>query len=250
MIVSIITVVLNCKDFIGDCLDSVYSQTYLDIEHIIIDGGSSDGTLQIIREHSLSTTIIISESDRGYYDALNKGIKMSQGNVIGVLNADDEFSDIYVVEKIVRTFRDELCAAVYGNINYVDRFAKDIVYRKWRDKNYDVKDFRKGWMPAHTSLFLSSDLFSCFGYYSLSFGTCADYDLIIRFLYLNNVKTVFKNELFISMRTGGMSNGSLSKIVNGFRQDYRILQLHQFRFCLVVVILKRFRKLRQFLVYD
>jgi glycosyltransferase involved in cell wall biosynthesis len=250
MIVSIITVVFNCKDFIGFCLDSIYSQTYLKIEHIIIDGGSSDGTLEIVFERSLSNSIIISESDKGYYDALNKGIKMSKGTVIGVLNSDDEFATIYVVENIVRTFRRELCAAVYGNINYVNRFAKQIVHRKWRDKSYDLRDFHKGWMPAHTSLFLSRDLFSSYGFYSLAFGTCADYDLVIRFLYINNVKAVFRNELFISMRTGGMSNGSFSKFFNGFKQDYRILQSHKFRLSWVVVVLKRLRKLRQFVVYD
>ena len=250
MIVSIITVVFNCKDFIGFCLDSIYSQTYLKIEHIIIDGGSYDGTLEIVLKRSLSSSIVISESDDGYYDALNKGIKMSKGNVIGILNSDDEFATIYAVENIVRTFRSELCAAVYGNINYVNRFAKHIIHRKWRDKSYNVKNFQKGWMPAHTSLFLSRNLFSSYGFYSLAFGSCADYDLIIRFLYVNNVKAVFRDELFIIMRTGGMSNGSVSKNLNGLRQDYRILQSHQFRLCLVVVILKRFRKLRQFFVYD
>jgi glycosyltransferase involved in cell wall biosynthesis len=249
MIVSIITVVFNCKEFIGGCLHSVYSQTYANIEHIIIDGGSTDGTLRVIRKQSLPATILISENDQGYYDALNKGIKISKGNVIGILNADDEFSTKHIVENVVQSFKAELCDAVYGNVNFVKRSSTHLIHRKWRDRIYNRKDFLWGWMPAHTSLFLNRNLFSRYGYYSLDFGSCADYDLTIRFLHLNHAKAFYRNEVFVSMRAGGMSNGSFKKLYLGLKNDYRILKSNNFRFCWRVVIFKRLRKLQQFVIY-
>ncbi|MBC7567328.1 MAG: glycosyltransferase [Pedobacter sp.] len=249
MIISVITVVFNCKEFIGHCLDSIRAQTYPNIEHIIVDGGSSDGTLQIIEEMRNDRTIFVSEIDLGYYDALNKGIKLSTGSIIGILNADDEYCGVNVLEDIVTCFKSNLCEAAYGNVNYVKRSAKNVVVRRWRDANYNIVDFHKGWMPAHTALFLSRHLFSSYGYYSLKFGSCADYDLIIRFLYTNRVKTVFKNEVLISMRMGGMSNGSLLKVLRGIKYDYRILKSNQFRFCMALVLIKRLRKIRQLVVH-
>jgi glycosyltransferase involved in cell wall biosynthesis len=247
MTVSIITVVFNCEDFIGDCLDSIYAQTYPNIEHIIIDGASSDGTLNIIRAKANKKTILVSEKDLGYYHALNKGILLSTGSIIGILNADDQLAGKNVIQNIVLCFTNHSCQAVYGNLNYVKRFSNNIIERKWRDKGYNVNRFLSGWMPPHPALFLHSELFSINGFYSLSYGTCSDYDLIIRFLYLNRTNTVFLDELIVCMRSGGMSNGSLAKVFQSMKQDYKILVLNGFSFCWFIVILKRLRKLRQLL---
>jgi glycosyltransferase involved in cell wall biosynthesis len=247
MIVSIITVVFNCEDFIEDCLDSISTQTYPNIEHIIIDGASSDGTLNIIRAKANKKTILVSEKDLGYYHALNKGIMLSTGSVIGILNADDQLAGKNVIQNIVLCFKNHSCQAVYGNLNYVKRFSNNIIERKWRDKRYNVNRFLFGWMPPHPTLFLHNELFSINGFYSLTYGTCSDYDLIIRFLYLNNTKTVFLDELIVCMRSGGMSNGSLFKVFQSIKHDYKILVLNGFSFCWFIVILKRLRKLKQLL---
>ena len=249
MNVSIVTVVLNCKEFIRDCLESVKSQTYSEIQHIIIDGGSTDGTLEVIRENASSYAILISEPDLGYYDALNKGIQMSNGVVLGILNADDRFASVYVVENVMKSFKLDRCDAVYGNVNYIKRDNLEIVQRKWEDSDFDVMRFKTGWMPAHTSLFLNSSLFDSYGNYSLFFGTCADYDLIIRFLYLKKVKTIYRDELFIAMRTGGMSNGSFAKLWQALKNDYLILKSHNFKYVWIVLILKKLRKLQQYQLY-
>ena len=247
MTVSIITVVFNCEEFIGDCLDSIYAQTYPNIEHIIIDGASSDGTLNLIRAKANRKTILVSEKDLGYYHALNKGIRLSTGSIIGILNADDQLAAKNVIQNIVLCFKNHSCQAVYGNLNYVKRSSSIIIERKWRGKDYNVNRFLTGWMPPHPALFLNSELYAIHGGYSLSFGTCSDYDLIIRFLYLRHTKTVFLDELLICMRSGGMSNGSLLKVLKSVRQDYKILVSNGFSFCSFIVILKRLRKLRQFL---
>jgi glycosyltransferase involved in cell wall biosynthesis len=245
MTVSIITVVFNCKDVISGCLDSIQSQTYPYIEHIIIDGGSSDGTLKIISTKANAETILMSAADLGYYDALNKGIGLSTGKVIGVLSADDEFSSVNVIEHVVSIFNSGICEAAYGNLNYIRRTTRHSVNRRWREKQYNARRFQRGWMPAHPTLFSRSELFSLYGCYSLTFGSCADYDLIIRFLYTHKVKTIFTNELMVTMRSGGLSNGSFKKLVSGMRNDHRVLVSNHFRFSWLVVILKRLRKVGQ-----
>ena len=160
MTVSIITVVFNCEEFIGDCLDSIYAQTYPNIEHIIIDGASSDGTLNLIRAKANRKTILVSEKDLGYYHALNKGIMLSTGSIIGILNADDQLAAKNVIQNIVLCFKNHSCQAVYGNLNYVKRFSSNIIERKWRGKDYNVKRFLTGWMPPHPALFLNSELYA------------------------------------------------------------------------------------------
>jgi glycosyltransferase involved in cell wall biosynthesis len=247
MTISIITVVFNCKDFIGGCIDSIQSQTHPEIEHVIIDGGSSDGTIEIINTKANAQTILISEADLGYYDALNKGIMLCTGSVIGVLSADDEFSATTVIERVVSFFQSGLWEATYGNLNYVKRFANHSIKRRWRDGLYDVMRFRNGWMPAHPTLFLRRELFSLYGNYSLMFGSSADYDLIIRFFYVHRVKAVFIDELLVSMRSGGISNGSFGKVISGIKQDYCVLVSNHFKFSWIVVILKRLRKVGQWI---
>jgi len=246
MIISIITVVFNCKEFIGHCLTSVQSQTYPQVEHIVIDGGSTDGTLAVIDKHPSDRMLVFSETDSGYYDGLNKGIMRSTGNVIATLNADDEFSDNYVVENMVNCFKRNQCEAVYGNLNYVKRLQTNLVIRHWQGLFYNVNRFNYGWMPPHPTIFFKKHLFTSYGVYSLNYGSSADYDLVIRFMYVQHAKTFFLDRVIVKMRAGGMSNGSLTKMVNASLRDYEILRSHHFRMCWMVLALKKLRKLGQF----
>lgn len=246
MIVSVITVVFNCKEFIGHCLDSVHSQTYHKLEHIIMDGGSSDGTLTVIAERADDRVLLFSASDSGYYDALNKGIAHANGTIIGILNADDEFADMYALENIMTCFRNGQYEAVYGNLNYVYRLNTQRILREWKGRAYHIYKFNYGWMPPHPTVYLKRQLFTSYGNYSLDFGSSADYELMIRFMYKNRINTFFLDQLLINMRAGGMSNGSFNKILNASLQDYQVLKSHHFFMCWMIVIMKKLRKLEQF----
>jgi glycosyltransferase involved in cell wall biosynthesis len=244
--VSIITVVQNCKEYIEDCIQSVISQLYPDIEYIVIDGHSTDGTLGIINRYQSNISHCLSEPDGGMYAALNKGIAMATGDIVGILNADDYFVNQGVVGELVQCLLEHNCDAVYGNLNYVNRADTDRIFRKWLSRNVNLKDLERGWMPAHPTLFIRRKYFDLYGCYAIDFGTAADYELILRFLYTHRLKAVFLDKLLVNMRTGGMSNGSLKKRCLALMYDYKAIRSHNLPNPFVALTLKKIRKLRQF----
>ncbi len=246
MRVSIITVVYNGEKYIDDCLSSVMMQDYENIEYIVIDGGSTDKTLAIVDRYKDRIAHLVSEKDKGMYDALNKGIALASGSVVGILNADDMLADSRVISKMVSCLSASGADGAYGNLNYVHPETRKLI-RKWRSKPFAKRDIQLGWMPAHPTLYLKRELFERYGGYSLDFGTAADYELMLRFLYRHGVKAVFLDELMVNMRAGGMSNASMGHRYHALVNDYRALRANKIPFSLLTLVLKKLRKISQFL---
>lgn len=203
MKVSIITVTYNSESSIRDTLESVANQTYNDIEHIIVDGLSNDKTLEIVREYP-HVARIISEPDKGIYDAINKGIQLAQGEVVGILNSDDFFSSKFVITKIAASF-DEKTDAIIGDIAFVSPSDVTTTIRYYSSKNWKPRLFRWGFMPPHPSFYLRKENYDNFGLYKNTYKIAADYELLIRMLYINKLNYKYINLQTVTMRTGGVS---------------------------------------------
>ncbi|WP_316792249.1 glycosyltransferase family 2 protein [Pedobacter frigoris] len=246
MRVSMITVVFNCGHFIEDCIRSIISQEYRDIEYILIDGGSTDGTLAVIEKYSAHIACIRSEPDLSMYDAINKAIELATGEVIGILNADDVLAESDVVSAVVNCFRRNSCDAVYGNLNFAKRNDLTKIVRIWKSGSFKKSDFRFGWMPPHPTLYLKRVIFKNFGGYSLSFGNSGDYEMILRLFCKNDLSAFFLDRVMVIMRTGGRSNNSLFSMCLTAFHDYQAMRLNRVFTPVVGVIFKKLRKLRQF----
>ncbi|WP_316806901.1 glycosyltransferase family 2 protein [Pedobacter agri] len=246
MKISIITVVYNGERYIKDCIDSVIHQSYQDIEYIIIDGCSTDSTLQTITKYKRYITHFVSERDNGLYDAINKGIKIATGEVVGILNADDTLVSKDVIQEIANAFNnDEEIQAIYGDLNYINPIKNTIV-RKWRSYRAGAKDIEKGWMPAHPTLYIKTDLFRKYGHYALDMGTAADYDLILRYFHTHNIKATYLSMLMVSMRIGGVSNKNFASIWRAMEMDYKALKRNKIPNALLVLVKKKLNKFSQF----
>lgn len=244
--ISIITVVFNAQQYLRDCINSVLAQDYDDIEYILIDGASTDGSYAIAQEFKDRISVLVSEPDNGMYDALNKGIALATGEVVGILNADDMLASTDVISKVAAAFKEQHATAVHGDLNYVTPDQINHVERKWRSTSAQVKDLALGWMPAHPTLYLRRALFAQFGGYSLKYGSAADYELMLRFLYANNIPSTYLPILMVNMRSGGMSNQTLKQRYGAFLNDYKALKHHKIPFPLVALVLKKVRKIKQF----
>ena len=207
--ISIITCTYNSALTIADTIISVNNQSYENIEHIIIDGLSTDDTLKIIDLNKSNKQIVISEKDKGIYDAMNKGIQYSTGDIIGILNSDDFFSSTTIIEEIATIFIQKKIDALYGDIHFVN--PKDInkCVRYYSSKIFKPSLFRFGFMPAHPSFYVKKECYDKFGLYSLDYTIAADYELLIRFLYKEKIKTKYLQKDFVTMRTGGVSTNGI-----------------------------------------
>ncbi|MDQ1141904.1 glycosyltransferase family 2 protein [Pedobacter agri] len=247
MKISIITVVYNAEQYIEDCIESVIRQTHQDIEYIVIDGGSTDGTLQVVRKYNQYITHLVSEKDNGLYDAINKGIKLATGDVVGTLNADDVLVSKNIIAAVAAVFsRNSGLEAVYGDLNYVSANNTNEVIRSWKSRQADANDIADGWMPAHPTLYIKKELFAKYGYYALDFGTAADYDLILRYFYTNKLKAQYIPVLMVNMRLGGLSNRSISSLWKAMKFDYKALKRNRVPNALLVLLNKKLSKLNQF----
>lgn len=223
MKVSIITVVRNSKGTIKDAIESVLNQTYKNIEYIIVDGGSTDGTVEIIKEYGNKIDKFISESDNGIYDGLNKGINLASGDVVGLLHSDDLYNDNRTIEKVVDAFENEELDGVYGDLVYTYKKETGKILRYWKSKPYSFELLKKGWMPPHPTLFLKKQIYDKYGNFDLNFKIAADYDFMLRILG-DDVKVKYLPEVLYKMRVGGASNKSLKNIVQKSREDLRALK--------------------------
>jgi glycosyltransferase involved in cell wall biosynthesis len=246
MKVSIITVTRNSEKFLGECINSIENQRYKNIEYIVVDGKSTDGTLDIIKKHEDTITKWISESDKGMYDALNKGMKMATGDIIGILHSDDVFDNDWVLEDIVNTFKTHETDAVFGDLQYVDRDNLSIVRRTWRGKSYKRERFLYGWMPAHPTFYIKRSAVEAHGGYESHYYTAADYEFMARYLYKHKISAVYMPDLVVKMRMGGASNINLKQRIRANRRDYLAMKTNNIPFALVVSILKPLLKLHQF----
>lgn len=205
MKVSIITAVYNGVRTIEDCIKSVAGQTYSNIEHIIIDGGSTNGTLDIIKKYSDRIACWISEPDNGIYDVMNKGIRVAAGDVVGILNSDYVYANDSVIETVVKTFSENKTDSCYGDLVYVNRNDIDKIVRHWKACDFYKERFRKGWMPPHPTFFVKKEVYEKYGYLNLDFPLAADYEIMLRFLYKYEVSTTYIPKVLVKMRAGGTS---------------------------------------------
>lgn len=218
MKISIITITFNSDKTVRDTLASVSSQSYHDIEHIIVDGKSTDNTLEIVKEFP-SIARIHSGKDKGIYDAMNKGLELATGDVIGILNSDDVYHSDYVVEKVAALFIGTDIDGVYGNLNYVQHNDLDKVTRKWEAGKYGREKFLNGWMPPHPTFFVKREVYEKYGNFNTDLRFSADYEIMLRFMYKNKIEMAYLPDVLVKMRLGGLSNSSLKNRLKANRED-------------------------------
>ena len=245
MTISIITVVYNNAEYIRDAIISVLSQDYQSIEFIVIDGGSEDGTLEIIKEYQERISFFLSGPDNGIYDALNKGISHSTGDVIGFLHSDDVFSNDEVVSILAREFGRSNSDVVYGDLVYVKSVDTNTIVRHWEAGEFSNKNLRCGWMPPHPTFYVRRGIYNKYGGFNLMYHISSDYDSMLRILTIKNIRVAYIPEVLVKMRTGGVSNKSIINIINKSIEDYRVLKANRIG-GFITVLCKNFRKLPQF----
>ncbi|OJV86372.1 MAG: glycosyl transferase [Bacteroidia bacterium 44-10] len=214
MKVSIITTTFNSASTICDTIESVIAQDYTNIEHIIVDGASKDNTMNIVKSYGNKISCIISEPDKGIYDAMNKGIRVATGDIIGILNSDDFFTSPDVISTIVKSFTQNDIDALYGDVHFVhsDNLNKPVRY--YSSKIFKPSLFRYGFMPAHPSFYMKKGCYDLYGLYALDYKIASDYDLLIRYLYKHKIKYQYVQKDFVTMRIGGVSTENMqSRIV-------------------------------------
>lgn len=212
MIISIITVTFNSSKTLRDTIRPVLSQSFLDIEYIIVDGLSNDKTVDIIKEYEplfQGRLKWISETDNGLYDAMNKGIRMATGDIVGIINSDDFYHREDIIEKVVEVFKTSTVQAVYGDVRFVRSNNLDKTVRYYSSKYFFSSLFRYGFMPAHPTFFTYRHYFKEFGFYKTDYKIAADYELLIRFLYIHHLKSRYLALDFMKMRMGGASTASV-----------------------------------------
>ena len=243
MKLSIITATYNSEASIVDCLESISAQTFNAIEHIVVDGASTDRTLDRVKEISPGS-IIISEPDNGIYDALNKGISLARGDVIGLLHGDDRFSSAHVVEKIMLAMENEQFDGIYGDLKYIRE--NGAVQRFWKAGEFHPGLIRKGWMPPHPTLFLRKSVYDRLGPFDISFRIAADYDFILRLFTDSQFKIGYLPISFTDMKIGGVSNRNLKNILQKSREDLRALRKNHVPSPIMALLNKNISKIPQF----
>jgi glycosyltransferase involved in cell wall biosynthesis len=246
MKISIITAVLNGRSTIADALDSVLAQDYADIEFIVIDGASTDGTLDIIQRYPGRLAHLVSEPDRGIYDALNKGLRLATGEVVGFLNADDCYADHRVMSRVAAALADPTVDACYGDLFYVRKDEPNHVIRRWQAGPYHPRLLARGWMPPHPTFYARRAIYQRLGGFDIDYRIAADYDCMLRFLGAGRVTCAYIPEVLVKMRLGGVSNRSLHNLLQKSREDYRALRRNRVG-GLGTLLLKNLQKLPQFL---
>lgn len=226
MKISVITATWNSEETIEATLKSLNNQDYSDIEHIIVDGASTDSTLDIVRKHGDNVNKIISEDDKGIYDALNKGINAATGDLIGFLHSDDFYSNRNVLTRIAKEFNNEDIDATYGDLDYVLQANINKTVRSWVSGEFDRGRLNNGWMPPHPTLYIRRKHYISLGGFDLRYIISADYDLIVRYLLNNNLNPSYIPEVLIKMRLGGKSNNSFYNILKKSKEDVNVMIEH------------------------
>ena len=244
MKISVITISYNAENTIEKTLKSIENQSYNNIEHIIIDGGSKDSTLEICNSFSHEAKII-SESDNGVYDAFNKGLKLATGDVIGFLNADDTFYNENSIQDIVDAFSNNETDIVFGNLDYVNEESK--VIRNWISRPYEKGLLKKAWKIAHPSFYCKKEVYDRLGGYNDSFKIAGDFELCLRFLEINQVPSFYLNKKLVKMLVGGISNSGLKSKWIIFKEDLRAFKINNISVNPVLFFIYKFKKLGQFL---
>ncbi len=245
MRVSIITATYNSAKTIADTIRSLEQQTYQDIEYIIIDGASRDSTLEVIKSESSRVSTLISEPDKGIYDALNKGLQAATGDIVGFLHSDDLLAYPEAISELVETLKKEGTEAVYADLEYVSKEDTSRVVRKWTSGLYNSQKLKTGWMPPHPTFFMKRDLYLKYGLFNLDFKIAADYDSLLRYLWTNKVTACYLPKVVTKMRVGGASNRSLANIIEKTKEDIQALKNNHL-FWPSALLIKNISKIPQF----
>lgn len=247
MKISIITVVYNGASTLRSCIDSVLSQDYSSVEYIIVDGQSKDGTVDLVKSYGSRIDQFISEPDKGIYDAMNKGLKLATGDVIGILNADDFYASNTVISDIVKEMKVTNADGAYGDLEYVDAINNDLVKRSWKSGAYKINSFMNGWMPPHPTFFLKKTVYEAKGGFRLDLGSAADYELMLRIIHKEAIKLAYVPKVLVKMRMGGVSNSNLSNRLAANRNDRKAWEVNGLKPHFYTLWLKPLRKVLQFI---
>lgn len=246
--ISIITVSYNSAATIKETIDSLSSQMNVFFEHILIDGGSTDNTLEIA-QNSLNLTVCVSEPDKGIYDAMNKGIRLASGDVIGILNSDDMYANSYVLEKVAKIFSNPHVDACYADLVYVSQYDSKCIIRHWRSRPYRHGLFKSGWMPAHPTFFVRRRIYEQYGLFNIRYRIAADFELMFRLIEIAKIRTYYLPEVLVRMRMGGKTNASISNIISQNKEIIQCLKAEYTDFSIIgFIITKLYSRLRQFLI--
>ena len=240
MKISVITVSLNNSSTISDTIDSVLNQNYKDFEHLVIDGKSTDGTLNILQNSMHSRLSVSSEIDGGIYDAMNKGLELSNGEIIGFLNADDFYPSSLVLSKVVKVFEDKKIDACYGDLCYVRKNNIKQIVRYWKSSALSDGAFVKGWSPPHPTFFVRKSIYQNFGGFNLDYKIAADLELMMRFLVKHKISAKYIPEVLVHMRMGGTTNKSLGNILRQNKEILYALRSHGQRSSVWLLIFYKF----------
>lgn len=245
--VTVITISMNDARFIEDCLKSVDIQDYPEVEHVVIDGGSTDGTLEILRQHPPRNGFVISEKDDGIYDAINKGIRNSRGEIISILNSDNFYARPDVVSLMVNAMQTSRAKLAYADAHLVDPQNVESVQRVWESGEFSERAFRRGWMPPHQTVFLYRDLHNSYGVYNTTLRIASDYEFLLRLLIKNRVGCAYLPKVIVKARAGGVSNRSLRTIIQSNMEVAKAWRMNGLTPPLFLPVLKPLSKLKQFL---
>jgi len=246
MKISIITISYNSGHSISDAINSVLSQTYSDIEYIIVDGKSKDNTVEIVKSYGSKIAKFVSEPDKGIYDALNKGIRMATGDVIGFMHSDDLFASNDIIAKAADIFEKNDVDSIYGDLQYVYKNDTNKVLRYWKSGVFSIRRLKMGWMPPHPTFYVKKKVYDTYGVFNTDFRIAADYDTMIRFLGKHRISTHYLPEVMVKMRVGGASNRSLKNIIKKTKEDMKALKDNNFG-SVFTLVFKNLRKVTQFI---
>jgi len=242
--ISVITATYNAQNTISKCIESILQQNFKNLQFIIIDGGSTDDTLKIIDKYHDQIDIIVSEPDKGVYDAMNKGIALATGDIVGTLNADDYYASDNILQQIAAAFSERNIEILYGDLDYVDTIGN--ICRKWRSETYRGGLFDWGWMPPHPTFYCRKNLFDKLGSYKLDYGSAADYELMLRFIHHHGSNPYYLNKVMVKMVVGGISNKSLKNRLKATHFDFKAMRNNKISLPFFTILLKPLRKIVQF----
>lgn len=245
--ISLISATFNAAMTLIGCLESVSIQSLLP-EHLIIDGCSTDATVSIATANVRHQLKVFSDPDQGLYDAMNKGVRQTTGDIIGILNADDFYASPDVLQMVADTFRDESVDACYGDLCYVDYYDTGKIVRYWRAGDFHYRKFYWGWMPPHPTFFVRRSVYERYGLFNLDLGSAADYELMLRFIVKYRIRAAYIPEVLVKMRTGGVSNASLRNRLLANRMDRKAWAVNDLKPYPWTLWLKPLRKIGQWVI--
>lgn len=245
MKITVITAVYNSEATVGEAIESVGRQTHPNLEHLIIEGKSKDGSLAAIERAAHDRMVLVSEPDRGIYDALNKGVTKASGDVVGFVHSDDFLAHGEVLSRIAAAFEDPQVEAVFSNLDYVSQADTSKVVRHWATGPYSTAKLKRGWMPAHPTLYLQRSVYERLGGFDTSFRIAADYDFILRYFSQATGRSAYIPEVLYKMRLGGVSNRNLARIREKMEEDLRALERNQVG-GVITLVAKNVSKIGQF----